>query len=188
MSWIYHITNQFDSMTSDEMNNNATLIKEQLEAYGWSLNAICGLLGNVQLESYINPAQWQNGYPVDSRSGGYGLVQWTPSSKYTDWCTGQGYDITDGSMQVHNIHTQASGTEYYPTASYPLTYDEFKISLESPSYLALVFLKNYERAGDEKISKRQEYANNWYQYFSGQPPVPPKPSKRKGMPLWFYIL
>lgn len=35
---------------------NANLIKSFFEAEGWSINAICGMLGNMQAESTINPA------------------------------------------------------------------------------------------------------------------------------------
>lgn len=35
---------------------NANLIKSFFEAEGWTLNAICGILGNMQAESTMNPA------------------------------------------------------------------------------------------------------------------------------------
>lgn len=41
---------------SPEQLNNANLIKSFFEAIGWTLNAICGMLGNMQAESTINPA------------------------------------------------------------------------------------------------------------------------------------
>lgn len=36
--------------------HNANLIKSFFESEGWTLNAICGMLGNMQAESTINPA------------------------------------------------------------------------------------------------------------------------------------
>jgi hypothetical protein len=50
--------NTFDSsepLGSDEMDLNAEYICRYLLAEGWTLNAICGMLGNMQAESSINP-------------------------------------------------------------------------------------------------------------------------------------
>lgn len=44
---------------SSEQENNANIIKSFFESEGWSLNAICGILGNMQAESTINPAYIQ---------------------------------------------------------------------------------------------------------------------------------
>lgn len=39
--------------------NNANIIKSFFEIRGWSINAICGMLGNMQGESTLNPAYIQ---------------------------------------------------------------------------------------------------------------------------------
>lgn len=52
--------NTFDSSQSlneEQMKINATYIYNYLIAKGWSINAICGMLGNMQSESSINPRQ-----------------------------------------------------------------------------------------------------------------------------------
>ena len=46
---------------------------------GWTAEAVAGLLGNQQVESTLNPGIWQDLTP----GGGWGLVQWTPSSNST---------------------------------------------------------------------------------------------------------
>lgn len=46
---------QTEPPTSMQLNN-ANLIKSFFESEGWTLNAICGMLGNMQAESTINPA------------------------------------------------------------------------------------------------------------------------------------
>lgn len=43
------------ALDSDEMETNAIYICLYLMANGWTLNAICGMLGNMQVESSINP-------------------------------------------------------------------------------------------------------------------------------------
>ena len=190
MSWVAHVSNKSGSMTQSEMEQNATEIYNQLMGYGWTLNAICAVLGNMQHESYLNPAQWQIGYDIGSQSAGYGLVQFTPSTKYTDWANEQGYDITDGEHQVYAIDAQPWGTEYIPTNSFPLSYSEFKVSDKDLDYLTEAFLRNYERAGVSALESRQQYANNWYKFLSGEePPTPDPPTpikKKKSMPLYFY--
>ena len=41
---------------NDEQKYNAHKVKNALSSSGWSLNAICGTLGNMQVESYLSPA------------------------------------------------------------------------------------------------------------------------------------
>jgi len=54
------------------------------------IEAICGLLGNIQAESWFNPGVWQRydekgGHSIGGR-GGYGLVQWTNfNEKFLPW-------------------------------------------------------------------------------------------------------
>lgn len=192
MTWVAHVSNKSGSMTQSEMEQNATEIYNQLRGYGWTLNAICAVLGNMQHESYLNPAQWQIGYDIGSQSAGYGLVQFTPSTKYTNWANEQGYDITVGEHQVYAIDTQPWGTEYIPTRSFPLSYSEFKVSDKDLDYLTEAFLRNYERAGVEALNDRLQYASEWYEYFNGTPvpptpPTPPTPRKCKTMPIYMML-
>ena len=78
MSWVYHVSNRAGSMTQAEMQQNVDEIYNQLcGVYNWTIEAVSAVLGNMQHESYINPAQTQIGYPIGTESGGYGLVQWT---------------------------------------------------------------------------------------------------------------
>ena len=46
----------------------------------WSLESVCGMLGNVQAESGFNPWRWQGDRYGTGR--GYGLFQFTPASGY----------------------------------------------------------------------------------------------------------
>ena len=177
MSWVYHVSNRAGSMTQSEMQQNVDEIYNQLcGVYNWSIEAVSAVLGNMQHESFINPAQTQIGYPIGTESGGYGLVQWTPASKYKNWCRLNNYNITDGFWQVYALNFQPWGTEYIPTSAFPETYEEFKISEESVAYLTECFLKNYERAGVSALSQRIANAEAWYTYLTGSPPpTPPTP-------------
>ena len=94
MSWVYHYTNAYGSMTQAEMQQNVDEIYAQLYSnYGWTVNAICAVLGNIQRESYINPAQTQGGFPVGGTSGGYGLCMWTPQTKIKNWLQANNHSI-----------------------------------------------------------------------------------------------
>ena len=58
-------------LTMAEMRVNAEYIFAYLTRKGWSKNAICGVLGNMQTESTINPSIWQS-LNQGNMSGGYG--------------------------------------------------------------------------------------------------------------------
>ncbi len=162
MSWIKG--NRY--LTESEMQNNAMEIRAYLVSKGWTLNAIAGMLGNMETESTINPAIWQS-LDSSNKSGGYGLVQWTPSTNYTNWADSHGYDITDGVAQLKWIDEVTTTVgQWIRTDSYDLSFGDFKTSTKSPEYLASAFLKNFERAGVEKETARREQARKWYNYIT----------------------
>lgn len=76
-------------LTLDQMKVNAQYILDYLRNRGWTKNAVCGMLGNMQTESTINPGIWQS-LKKNHHSNGFGLVQWTPASKYINWANAQG--------------------------------------------------------------------------------------------------
>lgn len=171
MAWISE--NRY--LSDSEMQNNASLVYSYLNNKGWTVNAIAAILGNMESESTINPGIWQN-LTENNMSGGFGLVQWTPATNFTEWADSHGYAWTDGEAQLKWIdeHTTSFG-QWIPTDSYPLTFEEFKASSESVEYLASAFLKNFERAGIEVEAERRSQAVNWYTYLSGTAPEPENP-------------
>lgn len=151
-------------LTETQMQGNAYEVFSFFSARGWSLNAIAGMCGNMQSESNINPGLWQS-LLEGNYSGGFGLVQWTPATKYTDWASANGYAIDEPQGQMIWIDEMMSPSgEWIPTSSYPMSFEEFKTSGESPEYLASVFLKNFERAGVEVEDTRRQNARYWYTY------------------------
>lgn len=159
-------------LSQGEMESNAKEIYTYLSDKGWTLNAISGLLGNMQRESTINPGLWQS-LKEGNYSGWYGLVQWTPATKYTNWANANGYDIGDGTGQLYWIDQLSESTgEWLKTSAYNLTWSQFKISTETPEYLASAYLKNFERAGVEEEEARRQYARFWYDFLeSGVEPA-----------------
>lgn len=171
-------------LTESERKNNAEIVSSVLTSKGWSRNAIAGLLGNMESESSINPAIWQS---LTVGTGGYGIVQWTPASKYLNWADANGHDITDGYAQLKWID-ELSGTtgQWQKTAGYNFSFEDFKKSTESPEYLASAFLKNFEQPNTEVEQQRRTQARNWYTYLETVSPPwnPPIVGANSKMKVW----
>lgn len=149
-------------LTLEEMKVNAQYILNWFTSRGWSKHAVCGMLGNMQSESTINPGIWE-GLQEGNLNVGFGLVQWTPASKYIDWAVANGYSITDINGQCQRIiYELENGLQYYPTSQYPMTFREFSVSTQSPEYLAQVFLVNYERPLNPNQPQRSTQARYWF--------------------------
>lgn len=151
-------------LSTSEMENNAEMFYTRMTAYGFSLNAIAGMLGNIQSESGINPGIWEN---LDPYNGGYGLVQWTPYTNYSDWA-GSGWE-NNGDKQCERIDYEfTNGIQYASTASFPISASQFKVSNDTPEELASAFLYNYERPADPSSSEstRRTQARSWYNYLA----------------------
>lgn len=177
-------------LSTGEMQINAQIIFNTLLLKGWTKNAIAGMLGNMQKESTINPGIWQNLNPNPSL--GWGLVQWTPSTNFTDWAEANGYANNDGDAQLIWIDTvTASVGQWIPTTQYPETFGEFKVSTQTPEYLADCFLKNFERPTEIDQPDRQQYARYWFDWWEGSPVPPPNPNPepdwKRSMPIWFAL-
>ena len=177
-------------LSTGEMQNNAQIIFNTLLLKGWTINAIAGMLGNMQKESTINPGIWQNLNPNPSL--GWGLLQWTPSTNYTDWAAANGYANDNGDAQLIWIDTVTESVgQWIPTTQYSETFGEFKVSTQTPEYLADCFLKNFERPEEIDQPDRQRYARYWYDWWEGSPVPPsnpnPEPDWKRPMPIWFAL-
>lgn len=176
-------------LTMDQMKLNAEYIYRALAREGWTLQSICGMLGNMQFESTINPGRWQS-EDVGNMSMGYGLVQWTPASKYINWVgSGRDYSTMDNNLKRINYEVE-NNIQYIATNDYPLTFRQFKSAVDDPYYLACAFAWNYERSyvvlygtEEEKEALRQQRggaARSWYTYLSGVSPGPIPGKKKEG--------
>lgn len=161
-------------LSDSEMKNNAEIVYSYLLEKGWTKNAICGMLGNMQSESGINPGIWQSLIEGSGGGGGFGLVQWTPWTNFTNWADDNGYEWTDGNAQLKWIdEVTVTFGQWIATDSYNLSFDEFKKSTKSVEWLASAFLKNFERAGVEVEEQRQSQAVAWSEYLTGVTPETP---------------
>jgi hypothetical protein len=155
-------------LTKEEMTVNAEYILSFLLSRGWTKNSVAGMLGNMETESTINPAIWQS-LDYGNMSGGFGLVQWTPASKYTDWADSNGYAWENIDGQLTRLQYEIdNGLQWIETSDYPISFQEFKVSSETPEYLAQAFLRNYERPADQTQPDRSTQARYWYDTLTGE--------------------
>lgn len=192
-SWQATTTGGFNR-TSNEAFQNAICTYRKLSALGWSLNAICAVYGNFEAESGYNPWRWESDdvpYYPSTPSYGYGLPQFTPSSKYISDSRAQGYvgyapnwsdhagNPNDGDAQLEFIHNFA---DYFPTPEYQLSYEDFKHSGSPAGYLAIAWLYNYERPADPSATEnyRAQAAEYWYSILSQYSPS----GGAKKMKIW----
>jgi hypothetical protein len=159
-------------LSEDESLHNAQLVANHFLTKGWTKNSICALCGNMRHESSINPDMYEYGYEwIDNR--GYGLVQWTPRTKYTDWAIANGYAYENGDSQLaridyeadQNIQWIADGhrVRYNKESKYNFSFAEFRANTTlTIDQLTEAFLWNYEgpnyTKGLESLPDRQAFA------------------------------
>ena len=158
-------------LSQSQMENNAMIVYDYLSKQGWSKNAICGAIANMQAESTINPGLWEKG---NATNPGYGLVQWTPATKWTDYADSYGYNHSDLNRQLeYLIYSMQPGRGEWlvggVASTYQLYASEYISSTRSAYDLAIVFLLCYERPLDQSDSVksyRGSLANNWLSFFN----------------------
>lgn len=166
-------------LTQAEMEGNAVYIFNKLKKAGWSFNAICSTLANMQSESGINPGIYE-GLDSESDTNGFGLVQWTPNTKYKSWASANGYNYGDIDGQIARIlYELNNGIQWIATDTYPLTFEEYSTSNDSLDTLTYAFMYNYERPASLDQPHRKEYAQQWSTfltpYNTGSPTTQPRP-------------
>ena len=185
MTWIYG--NRY--LDADEMLNNAQIVQEYGLASGWTPNAICAILGNMQTESTINPGVWQDLIPY---SGGYGLVQWTPYTKYSNWA-GIGWQ-NNGDKELERIDWEAAHNEqwFYNEEigqAPPYNFSAFLADDTTPiATMANYFLWFYEHPEDPIQPVRGQNALAWYAALDwSEPPEPPEPPEPQTNIGWWIL-
>lgn len=166
---------------------NARYIYRVLTSWGWTAEAVAGMLGNMETESKINPGIWQN-LTVEA-SNGFGLVQWTPSTKYTSWCSERELEPGHMDSALQRIQWELeTGEQWIGLEDYAMmSFEEFSTSHLTPEYLAEIFLRCYERPADQNQPNRGTQARKWYEYITGIPSIDP-PEETKKMDLLMLLL
>lgn len=171
-----------------EMEWNAKNVWNYLGSRGWSLTAVCGVLGNMQSESTINPGVWEH-LIANDWGAGFGLVQWTPAIKYVEWA-GPGWNNGDRELD-RLIWEKDNEVQWFanpdaPIEKPPLTFAEFSVETNiGPDVMADYFLWYYEHPEVVEQPARGEQALEWYTFLEGDKPFP-TPSDSQKLKVWMY--
>lgn len=194
LHWI-SITRYPDSYTGNDSQNNAYCVANNLLLKGWSINAICGVLGNMTIESFISPTFKEYG------GDGYGLVQWTPSTNITNYMQKKNSNWrssvdVQGNLQCDRLEDERHDNprEWYVFNNVPAqfrtysTMDAFATGTSDPAKMAGCFVYCYERPGNySTLADRQKYARYYWNLLKDYKPLSPTGrGERVGMPIWMY--
>lgn len=163
LTWI-HPTDTF--LTTAQKLNNAQIVANHFAGTDWTKESIAALCGNMSTESSLNPDMHELGYN-DSPTRGYGLVQWTPMTKYTDWATASGLPWDSGDSQLARIDYEVNNNIQWIARSDfgNMSFSQFRANSGgwSVDYLTEAFMRCYERpnwdAGTSSLPNRQAFAN-----------------------------
>jgi len=154
-------------LTRPQMKVNAQYILNYLTGKGWTKEAVCGMLGNMETESTINPGIWQS-LQEGNMSGGYGLVQWTPATKYINWAKANNLNYKNIDSQLKRIEYEVRNNIQWININSGMTFKQFTQSTESPYQLGLYFLSDYERPAESNQPIRGEQAQAWFDELDGE--------------------
>lgn len=151
---------------SDAQIFNMNKVYDYFINLGWTPNAIAGMLGNMMVESTVNPwlfehrsLTWDDVAAILADSGGMGLTQWTPCRKYYNWALDEQLDPKSGNTMTARIeYEHQNNLQWSLDNILHYTWEDFVTSTESPETLARVFLWAYERPADPDVTQRQANA------------------------------
>lgn len=147
---------------------------------GWTPNSVAGMIGNMMVESTVNPwlfenrsLDWSDPSAIIADSGGMGLTHWTPCRKYYDWAVASGLDPESGTSMCDRIYYEYQNNLQWSLENYGQhTWEDFVTSTEEPWILADVFLWAYERPGDPDEEQRWANAEWVFENIHGGARVP----------------
>lgn len=211
--WYYNINDLGDPFTERQKQYNAEQFEMEMTAKGWSLQAICGALGNISIESFVNPGQCEIGWGVPTDppdvyyTGGLGLIGWTAYLRDDNpgaypnalllYAQQLGANWWDGLLQCNLIdaaddnpvHDYFSWIPDGPWTSVT-SMAQYKTWSGSVRDAAACFCWNLEKPGDiySTIPDRQDWADYWYNYFTHTPTPVPMSDLVKKIILFFMLL
>lgn len=187
--WVDTIDYFIPDGSDDEINNMImAYVALQKADPTWTLEAICGVLGNMWRESHLNPGMREIGHPQNG-----GLVGWTPLTKWSTEADILGIPWNDGDGQCAWVSSGKywSGGVLYDDhwvearMTTPMTYAEYKQCTDSPEECAKHFMQGYEGPGVPALAERQAKARYYYEYLTANLPIM---TEEKGPKVPFYVL
>lgn len=173
------------TLSASQRLANVQYIYAFLCANGFTKEAACGVLGNMESESQFNPGIWQS---TNNLSKGYGVVQWTPATVFLDYAKEQGILSAATAAATNALansdaktlmdtelacllyccttrHDFFKPSESMQHSGYSMTFSQYKASTLPAETLGVVFHDHYERSSGTlaAVQKRGTQAQNWYQ-------------------------
>lgn len=166
MTWI---TGYQKWLSETESLNNASMVFAHFAGSDWTKESLAAMCGNMRHESSLNPDMYEYGYDWTADRG-YGLVQWTPRSKFWNWATSEGLDPRHGDTQLKRIDYEITNNiQWIPKSSFDyLTFSEFRTNARNWDIDALTaaFTWGYERpnqtAGETSMLARRAFAHRCF--------------------------
>lgn len=152
---------------TDALHQHADEVYQYFHQKGLSDAAICGILGNFQHESNINPTQWQIGMPETwsmYSETGYGIAQFTPAGKIKEYADTVGKSVSDITVQLDYIWGQVTTNGFFGGGQ---TFQEFAVETD-PAQAAIDFLRGYEMHSmtTDALQEREQYADQWWSIYN----------------------
>lgn len=192
----YYTGNMY--LTETQMQENVKWIVQWLSSnsqYKWPYDRpIAAFLGNCEQESTINPGLWES-LTVNYKKG-FGLVQWTPASKYTAWCQQRGItprfmDSALKRLTWEILNEGGASDQWIPLSRFDnYTFKDFiNAGTKSLNELTEMFMRCYERPSEQyaNLSGRQENTRKWLAFIRGEEPPRPYPPRPTPEPMKIYL-
>ena len=158
-------------LTEDERHHNGIRLAQGLYNFGWTEEAIAGILGNVEPESGLSTATMEgNPFPdyipsnqeildLTSYYGGIGWVQWTPGrTELVQWAEDTHLVWYDGNTQIKRFKYEYDNNLEWP-------YWQWYAHVTSPPEdCAEFFCRRYCRPAnpDATVGYRRAAGLRWY--------------------------
>lgn len=157
-------------LTLAETYNNAALIAPIMLGYGWSRTAVAACLGNMRAESGCNPGVWQYLQPFQ---GAYGLTQWDPYTKYSEWYGTGWEDNGPGECACINDESLNNRQWFYNREfgmNPPITFQQYRVNdnlpLNDMSDYWMLFYEHPRDPWGEMDIRRQYTQDMWNRFLS----------------------
>ena len=167
-------------ISGDMKNKAVTIAKRLMEDQGISAAAAAGVVGNLMLESGLQPDNVENGkgfsdgainnVPAGTKRVGYGYGQWTNDrlEKFRGWLADRGKadaPATDEDNYQYLLHELNSSE---PLRGHWKGWGGADIPQDDPAKAATWFMMNWERPGVPHQDRRQGYATQVYDELKAQ--------------------
>lgn len=168
-------------LSASSMQNNGIITYLVLRMLGYNRDTICAILGNLEVQSHLNPATyrgWEETGDRDSTDTAYGLCQWSPPSVILDWIDDNEYSPIDGDAQLlwidqlvfDDTHIYWKPNSDPDKALYYTDYSRFKTNQDGYSIdnLTRVFNYSFLNTGDaSSMQSRIDKAYKWNSFING---------------------